>query len=239
MRRAEKALDRFWKEIDDDMKATSGRTLTAIMKARMSTVREKHRTKPWKEPAKPATLTTPKGKGEAVLQELDINVIIPHAASSSKPEASLPTPKTKVKTRGVASSPAPAEPAPRTPDPEEDNPSILSTSPIKVSKRAFKALDALVPAPTSSSHQRAEIAWNELLAAMDEIGLQPEKLYGSVWVFKPREDGKAKVDVTRSISFHEPKEVRRGHKIPTNMVRTFGRRLKHAFGWWDGMFVCA
>ena len=74
---------------------------------------------------------------------------------------------------------------------------------------------------------------------MNHIGFQPEKLYGSVWIFMPRgtDDGadggkpkggnrrhnvnypwtasdtspaKCLVDVKRSIQFHEPKEVRKG-----------------------------
>jgi hypothetical protein len=63
------------------------------------------------------------------------------------------------------------------------------------------------------------------------------KLYGSVWIFMPRMSGECKAEAKRSIQFHEPKEVRRGSKIPASMVRTFGRRMKHAFGWVDGMFV--
>ena len=233
MRRAEKNLEKFWGELDGDLKAATGSGLTTLMRSRLSEPREKHRTPPWKEPVK---LAPPKVK--PVLKELNTNVRIPDAAFSGKSEVSMPAPKNKVKTRGVASSAVTAEAAPRIPEEEDAVAADDTEKTIKVSKRVFKALDALLPAPTSTSHQRAEVAWNELLYAMDEIGLQPEKLYGSVWVFKPRVDGSCKVDVSRSISFHEPKEVRRGHKIPTNMVRTFGRRLKHAYGWWDGMFVC-
>lgn len=51
-------------------------------------------------------------------------------------------------------------------------------------------------------------------------------------------DGVRLVDATRSIQFHEPKEVRKGHKMPPNMVRTFGRRLRHTYGWEKGCFQC-
>ncbi|KAH9836448.1 hypothetical protein Tdes44962_MAKER08480 [Teratosphaeria destructans] len=71
---------------------------------------------------------------------------------------------------------------------------------------------------------------------MDAVGMRPEKLYGSVWVFRP-EPG---CDVAgRSIQFHEPKEVRRGGKIPSRMARVFGRRMRYTLGWEPGMFVCA
>ena len=74
---------------------------------------------------------------------------------------------------------------------------------------------------------------------MNDIGLQPEKLYGSVWLFKPVAERVAKgLQLNRSIELHEPKEVRRGHKIPLVMARRFSMRFKHAFGWEGGMFEC-
>lgn len=235
MRKAEMKLDEFWTTLDVQLRVVSSGSLYALLRSRVTETREKHRTPLWKEPLKIAA--TPKGK--PVLKQLSTNIVNMHAASTSKRNISVRTLRKKIKTRGVAASPAVANPRPCTPEVNAGNgadphPTITT---IAVSKHAFKVFDALVPAPTNTSHQRSEVAWNELLAAMDEIGMQPEKLYGSVWVFKPRGDGKMKVDVTRSISFHEPKEVRHGHKISSMMVRTFGRRLKHAYGWWDGMFV--
>lgn len=231
MRRAEKALEKFWNELDGSLKSATGHSIATLMKLSV-TARAKHRTPPWKEPLK---LGSPDVK--PVLREISTNALRAHTSPSTKSEISSSTPKTKIKTRGVPASPVVPEAPPVEAAQDEDVPAP-PTKTIEVSKRSFRALDALIPAPTSTSHQRAEIAWNELLSALDEIGFQAEKLYGSVWVFKPREDGKCKVDVSRSISFHEPKEVRKGHKIPTNMVRTFGRRLKHAYGWEGGMFVC-
>ncbi len=133
---------------------------------------------------------------------------------------------------------------------------------IKVPKRAYKVLSAFLPEPTAAHHQRTEVAWDDFLQAMSLIGFQPEKLYGSVWIFTPRSSAaelvkrgkqhkpnypwqgtntappKYLVTVKRSIQFHEPKEVRKGSKMPPHMVRTFGRRFKHAFGWEDAMFEC-
>lgn len=235
LRRAEKTLEKFWKELDEDLKDATGYSIATLMKPCM-TAREKHRTPIWKEPRK-----LNYSKAKTVITELSTNNTLAYANLPSQAESfkSTPKTKTKTKTRGVPSSPASAATPPATPPiAHEDLPATAPAPTIEVSKRSFRALDALMPAPTSMSHQRYEIAWNELLSVMDEIGFQAEKLYGSVWMFKPREEGKCKVDVSRSISFHEPKEVRKGHKIPTNMVRTFGRRLKHAYGWVDGMFVC-
>lgn len=108
----------------------------------------------------------------------------------------------------------------------------------KLPKRAYKVFSALLPSSSPQNHQRIEIAWEELLSAMNTIGLQPEKLYGSVWIFKPKGEDECLLELKRSIQFHEPKEVRKGGKIPANMVRVYGRRLKHAYGWEGGMFGC-
>lgn len=72
------------------------------------------------------------------------------------------------------------------------------------------------------------------IVSTSAIGLQPEKLYGSVWIFRPKKE--TLVEAKRSIQFHEPKEIRHGGKIPASMVRVFGRRLKRAYGWESGMF---
>ena len=230
MRNAERLLNGFWRDLDGDLKSCSGGRLTLLMRRSPHLFAPgKLRTPPYKAPIA-ATDT----KAKSALKPLDTNTIFPLAPSIATSGVVLPKPKHKVKTRGVPASPAPAEPVAVA----EEPPPETVVEKVEVSKRAYKVLNALLPSADSSSHQRSEIAWEELLRALNEIGLQPEKLYGSVWVFKPREDGQNKVDVKRCISFHEPKEVRKGHKVPQNMVRTFGRRLKHAYGWEDGMFEC-
>jgi hypothetical protein len=83
------------------------------------------------------------------------------------------------------------------------------------------------------------VSWDDFVFALNNIGLVPEKLYGSVWIFKPLPEGEGPVSVGRSIQFHEPKGVRRGNKIDLTMVRRFGDRLKRAFGWDGETFACA
>jgi len=66
---------------------------------------------------------------------------------------------------------------------------------------------------------------------MSSTGFAIEKLYGSMWQFKPSD-----LDVERSIQFHEPHP---SGKIPFRMARRYGRRLFRAYGWHAGMFKLA
>ncbi|ROV86853.1 hypothetical protein VMCG_10877 [Cytospora schulzeri] len=69
----------------------------------------------------------------------------------------------------------------------------------------------------------------DFLHALTCTGFTAEKLYGSVWQFRP-----TALDVERSIQFHQPHP--RG-KIPLRIARRHGRRLNRAYGWFGGMFV--
>lgn len=55
---------------------------------------------------------------------------------------------------------------------------------------------------------------------MVATGFSPERLYGSVWQFHPRD-----LDVERSIQFHEPHPH---GNIPFRVARRIGRRLNRA-----------
>ncbi|KAI3481320.1 hypothetical protein L1887_56418 [Cichorium endivia] len=64
---------------------------------------------------------------------------------------------------------------------------------------------------------------------------------GSVWVFRPKgeAEGAGGLVLTRSIQIHEPKEVRRGGKVPARICRRLGGRLRRVF--WlggGGVWVC-
>ena len=100
-------------------------------------------------------------------------------------------------------------------------------------------MSVLLPSPSNISQAPRGVSWDEFLHAMSTIGLVPEKLYGSVWIFKPLPPGEGLIDLKRSIQFHEPKDVRRRNKIDLKMARSLGDRLKRAFGWNGDTFVCA
>lgn len=242
MREAEQRLDMLWWTLEEEVKFTSKLNLEKIIESRMFSPRELHRTKPWKEPI---ILPSPQAAPQKqILGELDPNAGGFYQTSPTREDAT-PTKviKEKVKTRGKPAAADPRAANYRGPAEQLQTPPSTPCKPpqkFKISKRAFKVMCALLPSTTSVVQQRCEIAWDELLTAFNSIGLEPEKLYGSVWIFKPMEEGIRKCDAKRSIQFHEPKEVRRGQKIPRPMVRTYGRRLKHAFGWEsaEDLFEC-
>ncbi|KAK4508092.1 hypothetical protein PRZ48_001830 [Zasmidium cellare] len=238
MIKAEQNLDMFWWSLEVALTDHSGIDLNEILEEQTSPPRELYRTPPYKEPIQ---LPTPQATPQKPLVEIDPNIQRSSEKSTLSPQSFQATPtKEKVKTRGKPAAPDPR----RQPPPAEAN--NVATPPIEkvtISKRAFKIFQALLPSAKEVVQQRCEIAWDELLWAMDVVGLEPEKLYGSVWIFKPLpkdQQGPGKVKLDRSIQFHEPKEVRRGAKIARPMVRTFGARLRHAFGWTDAdeVFEC-
>ncbi|KAK0941436.1 cell agglutination protein Mam3 [Friedmanniomyces endolithicus] len=227
MRHAEAHLDLFWEEVEEIVLDICGEDLPELLATRGLRRRKLHRTPVWKEPVV-ATVPDVKSQLPSPLTSLDTNV--PRFGEKVESYAES-TPKCKIKTRGAPTLSPMAEFL-ATPEP-----TTATTGPsVKLKKRTYRVFDALLPHPGAENHQRTEIAWDDLLQAMNDIGMLPEKLYGSVWSFKPTPE--AIVGVTRGIQFHEPREVRRGQKINAHMVRVFGRRLQHAYGWTAGMFVC-
>jgi hypothetical protein len=172
--------------------------------------------------------------------ELDYSKL--HAApavnENKKAEITLEE-RTKTKTRGEAKDQTDAVQQP------EQNAAATRRDPdglrkaVKVPRRDFKVLTALLPSSATISQAPREVSWNDFISALNTLGLVPEKLYGSVWIFKPVPAGHGLVRADRSIQFHEPKSVRHGNKIDARMVRRFGDRLKRAFGWDGETFVCA
>jgi hypothetical protein len=94
--------------------------------------------------------------------------------------------------------------------------------------QAYKVFKTLFFSP-SQSDLPGEIPWIDFLYTMSAARFSPEKLYGLVWQFTP-----SKMDVERSILFHEPHPVA---KIPFQNARCIGRRLSRAYGWHGGMFA--
>jgi len=79
--------------------------------------------------------------------------------------------------------------------------------------------------PSSEGRQPGELAWTDFLQAMVAAGFAPEKLYGSVWLFRPVS---ASLRSARSINFHEPHPR---SKLASVQARRIGRRLRRTYGW--------
>jgi len=130
----------------------------------------------------------------------------------------------KTKTRGA---PAPQkETTPTTPPGEQKDEQPV----FQVDARAHKVFKTIFLNPTISSTPGV-VPWLDFVHAMTGTGFQAEKLYGSVWLFKP-----TLLDVERAILFHEPHP---SGKIPYRICRTHGRRLNRAYGWTSENFVLA
>lgn len=211
MRSAEEKLDAFWLEVDREL---SSKNAFSTRFRQLLASRELQRTSEWFEPAKatpaePNVLLKP-------MSELHLQL-----EKSSTFDA--PTTKSKTKTRGIARLRAPANDADAAATPE------IHTDPVfKVDKRALKVFKTIFFTPSTSSLP-GEVTWGDFVHALCMTGFSAEKLYGSVWVFRP-----TRLDVDTSINFHEPHP---SGKIPFTTARRHGRRLNRSYGWASGMFV--
>jgi hypothetical protein len=228
---AEAALQLYWEEMDEGMKYYAV-DAEILLKDIVNTVPSTNTTPDWKEEV--TDLPSPKSKlpdGNHVHER----ALRPHIGNENKKTEISSAEKVKRKTQGKAQGntqvSAPALPA--TADDDDQPP------PIKIPPRSFKVMSALLPSPANIGQAPRAVSWDEFLYTMNTIGLVPEKLYGSVWIFKPLPPGEGLVDLKRSIQFHEPKDVRRGNKIDFLHVKRLGDRMKRAFGWHGDTFVCA
>ncbi|KAM7182847.1 hypothetical protein V8F33_013973 [Rhypophila sp. PSN 637] len=199
MRTAEANLDAFWRSIDRlthvKLPGMQG-TVSGPFLAQSHLLK---RTPEWVEPAE--TSTTSSKKFVPQDESLDKPLSPFYFEFSSAPRrAELPAgPKAKTKTKGAANPPAATEnttAAGETIRHESTAPQEQKTWPVNA--RAFKVFRTLFFNPDVTSSP-GEIAWKDFLHAMASVGFVAEKLYGSVWQFKP-----TKLDVEQPIQFHEP-----------------------------------
>ncbi|EPE05514.1 hypothetical protein F503_02253 [Ophiostoma piceae UAMH 11346] len=110
-----------------------------------------------------------------------------------------------------------------------------NSTPIKVDPRALKVFRALYFNPDGGS-TFGEIPWNDFVNAMSSVGFHAEKMYGSLWHFRPTKQGAAGVarSTSDSIMFYEPYSQT---KISFDGARWMGRHLTRAYGWNRDTFV--
>ena len=191
MRQAENRLDTFWNKVDQHfVNHAVGWSLSQALPEH----REMYRTPAWvdvsEEPgsgsgsdhAKPSHWPAPP-------ISLDTEHEFRGPASGT---GTLPL-RTKIKTRGESHFQSA-----RTDPGQSEDTEPKTQQKIVIGKRAFKVFSTLFHLP-SQSDQPGEIPWLDFVQAMSSTGFVPEKLGRSVWQFTP-----TKLDVERSISFHEP-----------------------------------
>lgn len=225
LRQSEANLDAFWNRIDHLVHSKADSLHGTATRRLLSQPRILQRTPEWVEPTK-------EQKSSSNATDADIDALnkplsaLYFGLAPRKPEkrdSVLPLPKTKRKTRGAA------RPTSSSADHNlEDSVSIDSQPVFPVDVRALKVFRTIFFNPLVTSTP-GEVPWNDFLHALASTGFAAEKLYGSVWQFRP-----TALDVERSIQFHEPHP--RG-KIPFRIARRHGRRLHRAYGWRGDMFV--
>ncbi|KJX98800.1 hypothetical protein TI39_contig391g00009 [Zymoseptoria brevis] len=131
---------------------------------------------------------------------------------------------TKTKTRGSAA--AGKENVPPAVFPPSEQPDEQPT--FHLDARALRVFRTLFYTPSAGATP-GEVPWLDFVHAMVATGFEAEKLYGSVWNFRP-----TRLDVERSIQFHEPHP---SGKIAYRICRGHGRRLNRAYGWTGENFV--
>ncbi|KAI1177728.1 hypothetical protein F4777DRAFT_576806 [Nemania sp. FL0916] len=214
---AERRLDAFWNGIDDWIEKNLSETARNYFRDMIPGNLQLFRTPDWAEPEQQA---------EKEIQNTAQGLSKPFLTAKDDQEPTNYTitkaviPKEKMKTRGIP-NPAVIEPfVNERSEQENDKVEII----CHVKKRAYKVFSTLFYQPNEQDHP-GEIVWKDFVHAMNAIGFEPEKLYGSVWQFTPL--SAVEGIVKRPISFHEPHP---SDKIPFNMARRYGRRLAHTYG---------
>ncbi|KAL8725247.1 MAG: hypothetical protein Q9166_007486 [cf. Caloplaca sp. 2 TL-2023] len=224
MRNAEFNLDKLWAGVDQYFFEKTGETLNGLVKEKI-TIRDLNRTAPWIEPQAVPKVQEGKAK-EKDSDEVTVSLFETTPEHTTLRE-NIPPIKTKVKTRGTATTRIEKMIAQKEPISIEDDVHPL----FRLDKRAYKVFSSLFRLSTKDGVP-GELPWNDFVHAMVSIGFAVQSLNGSAWIFSPAEEGV----VGRSIIFHEPHPM---SKIPYLVAKRVGRRLTRAFGWTAENFVRA
>jgi hypothetical protein len=229
MREAESNLDVFWSQVDRLMHQKAGGFTETAVNRQLSQPRDLQRTPAWIEPIKESKdINSVDTQQEPSKSLSDMYSELQMRTESTAEKAKEPIqPKTKVKTRG---KPDQSQMPPIVPEPSRIMSGVVSQPRYYVDKRALKVFRTLFYTPSMTSTP-GEIPWADFLYAMASTGFMVEKLYGSVWQFRP-----TKLDVETPIQFHEPHPE---GKVPDRTARRQGRRLNRAYGWSGEMFILA
>lgn len=226
LRRSEASLDAFWAFIDQMLHSAVESFDESAVPPLHSQSRVIQRTPEWVKPIKnskrEAIELTTDSNSEAIYKPMSVLYI------GSSPRKAKPVenkkPKVKTKTRGKADASSPSSSDKTSEDSVPSDPQPI----FEADARALKVIQTLFH-DTSAAAPQGEIPWKDFLHALTSVGFAAEKLYGSVWQFRP-----VSLDIDRSIQFHEPHPH---GKVPFRVARRHGRRLCRAYGWHAGMFA--
>ncbi|KAI4615211.1 hypothetical protein J4E83_006937 [Alternaria metachromatica] len=227
MQATERRLDELWSKFDAHVQKYLKKIHLEALESLAPSRGQIQRTPDWIEPAKPSN----KAKKDAALQEY----ITPLIPEQQPDPVDLPIRSEKRKTRGIANDPStePVEVAADLQPVASEETNTPPTPRFTVGKKTQHTFSTIFFQPSASSHP-GEVPWTEFLSAMNTIGFSPEKVYGSVWRFTPREGGV--ITVKQPINFHEPHPE---GKLRFEVARNYGRRLTRNYGIDGSSFVIA
>ena len=182
MQATERRLDELWSKFDAYVQKYLDKKHLDTLEFLAPSRGQIQRTPDWIEPAKPSN----KAKKDAALQEY----ITPLIPEQQPDPVDLPIRSEKRKTRGIANDPStePVEVAADLQPVASEGTNTPPTPRFTVGKKTQHTFSTIFFQPSASSHP-GEVPWTEFLSAMNTIGFSPEKVYGSVWRFTPREGG--------------------------------------------------
>ncbi|KAI2635829.1 hypothetical protein GGS26DRAFT_581477 [Hypomontagnella submonticulosa] len=216
MRQAEQHLDDFWATLD---RLLGGSLNGTVVEKLLSQPRAIRRTPEWieqipREGKKEAEELKAKPSNDAIYRPLS-TVYIGHSAEAQKTVKEGK--KAKTKTRGT---PQEVESVAQAVGDLEINP---KPERISVDSRSLKVFRVLFFVPGVTSNP-GEVEFKDFVHAMVSVGFSAQALYGSAWQFRSSKG-------LRSIMFHEPHKENKAHKLSFRTARSYGKRLRNAFGW--------
>lgn len=227
MRRSEAKLDKFWAIVDETIQSAMETTPDGSAHLPLfSQPRLIQRTPKWVEPVNQPKRQAPGSAtntdSEAIYKPMSTLYIVPSNNKAENVESEMPKVKTKTRGKTDTSLSSSSDKASEDAGSSDPHPIFL------VDARTLKVIRTIFHDPSAAAPQ-GELPWQDFLHALTSVGFAAEKLYGSVWQFRP-----VSLGVDRSIQFHEPHP--RG-KVPFRVARRHGRRLCKAYGWNAEMFA--
>jgi len=222
MQKAEKKLHTVWSMIDGHFVRHSGKSLVDLFHHRFKNKRQLCRTPDWVDPPR---LTIDQSQPQPVTGFIPANRLAGVEAEKTFQPVHR---KHKVKTKGRI----------KAPDSQDDGAisTLEDSTTEQISKprqlyllprRAYRVFTILFHVPNQSD-QPGQLAWNDFLYAMAEVGFEYQKLMGSHWHFIPP----PQLISCNPIQFHEPHGGRMRHgKMDYYAARRIGARLGRTYGW--------
>ena len=195
LRQAEANLDDFWRKVDQLMHEEAASLDSTAVHRLLSRFCILQRTPQWAEPSSRKCTQTASDPELKFLTEPLSALYFDAEQSISRTvvdAAIIQPPETKAKTRGIAGPSSAADNA------ESVTHTDDAQTTFPVDARALKVFRTLFFDPSVTSTP-GTVSWNDFLHAMTSTGFLAEKLYGSVWHFKP-----TKLDVQHGIQFVSP-----------------------------------